>query len=168
MNNISEEFRYRLPKLIANVSIVLIFVGMSYIVGWSLTGISTEIVFLLQIGLLLASGFFLVRTLFDVLTVIDKATKLFLKSLGIKKELSRQRVFKDIIYIVAILLVSATIFPLLSNLSNVGAILQEITTYAALALILLFVYDIARTFYRVTEKRANSFANRNSSEGENN
>jgi len=32
-----------------------------------------------------------------------------------------------------------------------------------LGLILLFVYDIGRTFYRITEKKANSVANRISS-----
>jgi hypothetical protein len=168
VNAVREEIRYRLPRLIANVAIALSFTGMSYIVLWTLSSISTEIVFLLQIGLLLVAGIFLVRTLFDALTIVDKVTGLFLRLLGIKEGLSRQRVFKDTIYIVAILLVAAAIFPLFSNLPNFGPLLQEITTYAALGLILLFVYDIGRTFYRITEKKANSVANRfsNSSNGE--
>jgi len=168
VNAVSEEIRYRLPKLIANVAIALAFAGMSYIVLWTLNSISTEIAFLLQIGLLLVAGLFLVRTLFDALTIVDNVTRLFLRRLGIKEGWSRQRVFKDTIYIVAILLVAAAIFPLFSNLSNFGALLQEITTYAALGFILLFVYDIGRTFYRITEKKANSVANRfsNSSNGE--
>ena len=160
MNAVREEIRYRLPRLIANVAIALAFAGMSYIVLWTLNSISTEIVFLLQIGLLLAAGIFLVRTLFDALTIVDNVTGLFVRLLGIKEGWSRQRVFKDTIYIVAILLVAATIFPLLSNLSTFGPLLQEITTYAALGLIILFVYDIGRTFYRITEKKANSVANR--------
>ena len=160
MNAVSEEIRYRLPRLIANVAIALAFAGMSYIVLWTLNSISTEIVFLLQIGLLLAAGIFLVRTLFDALMIIDKATGLFLRRLGIKEGLSRQRVFKDTVYIVGILLVAAAIFPLFSRLPNFGPLLQEITTYAALVLILLFVYDIGRTFYRITEAKANSVANR--------
>ncbi|MDH5770383.1 MAG: hypothetical protein OEZ25_03755 [Candidatus Bathyarchaeota archaeon] len=160
MNAVSEEIRYRLPRLIANVALALVFSAMSYIVLWTLNSISTEITFLLQIGLLLVAGIFLVRTLFDALAIIDNATGLFLRHLGIKEGWSRQRVFKDTIYIVAILLVAAAIFPLLSNLSNFGPLLQEITTYAALGLILLFVYDIGRTFYRITEKKANAVANR--------
>jgi hypothetical protein len=32
-----------------------------------------------------------------------------------------------------------------------------------LGLLLLFIYDIGRTFYRITEKKANSVANRISS-----
>jgi len=168
VNAVSEEIRYRLPRLIANVAIALAFAGMSYIVLWTLNSISTEIVFLLQIGLLLAAGLFLVRTLFDALTIVDKVTGLFLRHLGIKDGWSRQRIFKDTIYIVAILLVAAAIFPLFSNLSTFGPLLQKITTYVALGLILLFVYDIGRTFYRITEKKANSVANRisNSSNGE--
>jgi len=166
VNAVSEEIRYRLPRLIANVAIALAFAGMSYIVLWTLNSISTEIVFLLQIGLLLAAGLFLVRTLFDALTIVDKVTGLFLRHLGIKDGWSRQRIFKDTIYIVAILLVAAAIFPLFSNLSTFGPLLQKITTYVALGLILLFVYDIGRTFYRITEKKANSVANRISSNEE--
>jgi hypothetical protein len=166
VNAVREEIRYRLPRLIANVVIALFFAGMSYIVLWTLSNISTEIAFLLQIGLLIVAGIFLVRTLFDALAIIDNATGLFLRHLGIKEDWSRQRVFKDTIYIVAILLVVAAIFPLFSKLSNFGPLLQEITTYAALGLILLFVYDIGRTFYRITEEKANSVANRISSDKE--
>jgi hypothetical protein len=163
VNAVSEELRNRLPKLIANVAIAMIFLAMSFIALWTLSGISTEIVFLSQIGLLLAAGLFLVRTLFDALMIIDKATGLFVRRLGIKDGWSRQRIFKDTIYVVAILLVAATIFPIFSNLSPFGPLLQEITTYAVLGLLLLFMYDIGRTFYRITEKKANSVANRISS-----
>ena len=168
MNAVSEGIRYRLPRLMANVALALFFAGMSFIVLWTLNSISTEIAFLLQIGLLLVAGIFLVRTLFDALTIVDNVTGLFLRLFGIKEGLSRQRVFKDTIYIVAILLVAAATFPLFSELSNFGPLLQKITTYAALGLILLFVYDIGRTFYRITEAKANSVANRisNSSNGE--
>ena len=159
MNGV-REVRDILPRLIANISIALAFVGMSFIVLWTLNGISTEIVFLLQIGLLLAAGIFLVRTLFDVLTIFDNITGLFLRLLGIKEGWSRQRIFNDTIYIVVILLVAAGLFPLLRNLSTYGPLLHEIITYAALGLIFLFVYDIGRTFYRITEEKAISVSNR--------
>jgi hypothetical protein len=163
VNAVSEELRNRLPKLVANVAITMVFLTISFIVLWTLSGISTEIVFLAQIGLLLAAGLFLVRTLFDALVIIDKATGLIVRRLGIKDGLSRQRIFKDVVYVVAILLVAATIFPIFSRLPTYGPFLQEITTYAALGLLLLFVYDIGRTFYRITENKANSVANRISS-----
>ena len=153
MNPVTEEIRIKLPKLLANVSIVLVFFSMSFIVSWMLSSINTGIGFMLQIGLLIVSGIFVVRTLFDSLAIIDKATGVFLIRLGIKEKMSRQRVFKDTAYIVATLLVAATTFPLFSKLPNFGPLLQEITTYTALGLILLFVYDIGRNFYRLTEKR---------------
>lgn len=145
------------------MSIALVFAAMSYVVLWTLNSVSAEIVFLLQLGFLLVAGIFLVRTLFDALTIVDKLTGLFVRFLGIKEGLSKQRIFKDTIYIVAILLVAAAVVPWFSKLSSFGLLLQEITTYAVLGLILLFVYDIGRIFYRITEKKANSVANRISS-----
>jgi hypothetical protein len=163
MNAVSEELRNRLPKLIANTAITIVFLAMSFIALWTLSDISTEIVFLSQIGLLLAAGLFLVRTLFDALMIIDKVTGLFVKRLGVKDGWSRQRIFKDTVYVVAILLFAAAIFPLFTRLPNYGYLFQEITTYVAFGLVLLFVYDIGRTFYRISEKKANFVANRISS-----
>lgn len=160
MDTVREEIRFRLPKLVANLALALLFWVMSYITSMMLTNISTEAGFLAQLGLLLASGIFLIRTLFDALRIVDKVTKSFLRRLGINEEWSRQRILKDTIFIVVILLVAAAIFPIFSNLSIFASLLQQITTYVALGLILLFVYDIGRTLYRITEKTANSVANR--------
>ena len=168
MHTLSEEIRFTLPKLIANTAIALVFWVLSYISLVTLNSISPEIAFLLEIGLLLGAGIFLVRTLLGALTVINKLTVIFLRRLGIMEGWSWQRIAKDSTYIVVIFLVTAAIFPLFSNLPNFGALLQEITTYVAVGLILLFVYDIGRTFYKITEKKANSVANRlsHSSNGE--
>ena len=160
MHTLSEEIRFTLPKMIANTVIALVFWVMSYISLMTLYSINPEIAFLLEIGLLLGAGIFLVRTLLGTLTVINKVTGLFLRRLGIKKGWSWQRISKDSVYIVVIFLVTAALFPLFSNLSNFGAFLQEITTYISMGLILLFVYDIGRTFYRISEEKANSVANR--------
>ncbi|MCW8802257.1 MAG: hypothetical protein OQK81_02770 [Candidatus Bathyarchaeota archaeon] len=160
MSTVSEEFRQKFPRLVANLVIAVVFTGISQIVSWVFKGINPDILFLLQIGLILAAGIFLVRGLFDALSVTDKVTKQLLKQVGIKKELSRQRIFKDTICIVAILLVAAAIVPIISNLSSSIPFLQEIITYSAMGLIALFVYDIGRTFYRITEKKANGLADR--------
>jgi len=168
VDTVREEIRYRIPKLVANLTLALLFWIMSYITSITLTGISKEAGFLSQLGLFLVAGIFFIRTLFDALTIIDKMTKSFLKRFGIKEERSRRRILKDIIYIIAILLVAGAIFPILNNVSIFAPLLQQITTYVTLGLILLFVYDIGRTIYRITEKTANSVANRisNSSRGE--
>ncbi|MGW8289290.1 MAG: hypothetical protein ACWGNP_03360, partial [Candidatus Bathyarchaeia archaeon] len=148
-------------------SIALVFAGMSYVVLWAPNSVSTEIVFLLQLGFLLVAGMFLVRTLLDALMIVDKVTGSFVRRLGITEGMSRQRIFKDITYIVAILLVAAALFPLFKSISNFGPLLQEIISYAVLGLIAVFVYDIGRTFYRITEKKANSVANRISTSNNN-
>jgi cation transport ATPase len=166
VNSVTEEVRVRLPKILANLAIALIFFGMSYIIVWTLSTASTEIVYLLQIGLLIATGIFLIRTLLDTLVIIDRATRLFLRSLGIKEGWSRQRVFKDTIYIVAILLVAAATIPLFSRIPTYEPLLQQVLTYSAFALILVFVYDIGRTLYRITEKKANLVADRISNSNE--
>ena len=160
MNAVSEEIKYRLPKLVANISIALVFFAISFVVLWTLSGISTDTVFLLQIGSLLVAGIFMIRTMFDVLVIIDKATGLFLRRLGFKEDRSRQRVFKDTLFIVGIILIAAAIYPIFTSLADYGTLFQEITTYTAMGLIILFVYDIGRTFYRITETKANSVADR--------
>ena len=160
MNAASEELRRKFPKLIANIVIAVIFTSISQFVGWFFGGINPDILFLLQIGLLLGAGIFLVRTLFDALTVTDKATKLLLKQVGIKNERSNQRIFKDTIAIVVVLLIAAAIVPIISNLPSMGPLLQEIITYTAMGLIVLFVYDIGRSIYRITEKKANGLADK--------
>ena len=160
MANVRDEIRYTIPKLVANLSLALLFWLMSYFTSVTLTRFSNEAGFLSQLGLLLTAGIFLVRALFDALTIVDKMTKSFLKRLGIKEEWSRQRILKDIIYIVVTLLVTAAIFPIFTELSEFNSLLQQVTTYAALGLILLFVYDIGRTFYKITEKTANLVADR--------
>ena len=160
MRTVLEEIRFSLPKLAANLVLALFFWVMSYVTSITLTSISSEAGFLSQLGLLLAAGIFLVRTLFNALTIVDKVTKSFLRHLGIKEEWSRQRILKDIIYIVVTLLVTAAIFPIFTELSEFNSLLQQVTTYAALGLILLFVYDIGRTFYKITEKTANLVADR--------
>jgi hypothetical protein len=160
VNSVTNETRIRLPKIVANLAIALVFLALSYIVLWTLSTISSEIVFLLQIGLLIAAGIFLIRTILDALPIIDKTSRLFLKRLGIQEGWSRQRVYKDTIYIVAIMLVAAAIIPLFSSLPISEPVLRDITTYSAFGLILVFVYDIGRTFYRITEKKTNLLVKR--------
>ena len=159
MNTLGEEILYRLPKVVSNLALALIFWVARYIVLVTLNTVNAEHVFLLQMGLLIVTGIFLVRASFNALTIADRLTGSFLKRLGIKEGWSRQRIFKDTICIVAVLLVAAALFPFFNTLSNVEQLMQQITTYFALGLIFLFVFDIGRTFYQITEAKANSVTN---------
>jgi len=160
MNALREELLYRSPKIVSNLALALIFWVARYIVLVTLDTVSAEFVFLLQMGFLIVTGVFLVRASFNALTVVDQLTRSFLRRLGIKEDWSRQRIFKDMMCIVAVLLVAAALFPLFSSLSTFEPLLQQIITYAALGLIFLFVFDIGRNFYRFSEAKANSVANR--------
>ena len=160
MNTVREEILYQSPKTFSNLALALIFWVARYIVLMTLDTVNAEFVFLLQMGLLIVTGIFLVRAAFNSLNIVDKLTGSFLKRLGIKEGWSRQRIIKDLMCIVAVLLVAAAIFPLLSNLSPFEPLFQQIITYAALGLILLFVFDIGSSFYRFTEEKVKSVADR--------
>lgn len=160
MNTLREELLHRSPKVFSNIVLALIFWLIRYVVLIALDSVNAEFVFLLQMGLLIVSGIFLVRGSFNALIMIDRIIGSLLRRLGIKEDWSKQRIFKDVLCIVAILLVAAAVFPLLNGLSNFEPILQQIITYTALGLILLFVFDIGRSFYRLTEDKANSVADR--------
>lgn len=158
MNTLREEIVHRSPKIVSNLFLALIFWVIRYLLLITLPPFREELIFLLQMGLLIVTGIFLVRALFNALTVFDMLTGSFLKRLGITEGWSRQRVLKDIICIVAVLLVAAALFPLFNSMTNSVELIQQGTTYVALGLIFLFVFDIGRSFYRLTEQKANSVA----------
>ena len=160
MSQLREEILFHSPKVVSNLALALLFWVVRYFVLITLETVTAEFVFLLQMGLLLVTGIFLIRASFNTLSIIDKLIGSFLNRLGIDDVWSRQRIFKDTMYIIAILLVAAAVFPILNSLSTTEPLLQQIVTYTALGLILLFVFDIGRNFYRLTEKKANSMAKR--------
>ena len=159
MNTLREEITYRLPKVVSNVVIALIFWIARYIVQVALNIFSSELMFLLQTAFLIIVGIFLVRALFSALTLFDRLTGSLLKKFGVTENWSKQRIFKDTLGVISILLATAALVPFFSMLSNFE-LLQQITTYLALGLIFLFVFDMGRIFYRIGEKKANSVANR--------
>ena len=156
MNTLREEIIKRSPKVFSNFALALLFWLIRFVVLVVLDSINVEFVFLLQMGLLIVTGIFLVQGSFNGLIIIDRLIGSFLRRFGIDEDWSKQRIFKDTMCIVAILLIAAAVFPLLNGLSNFEPILQQIITYTALGLILLFVFDIGRSFYRLTEEKANS------------
>jgi hypothetical protein len=160
MTKLREEILFNSPKVVSNLALALLFWVARYIVLITLGTVNAEFVFLLQMGLLIVTGIFLIRASFNTLSIVDKLIGSFLNRLGIDDVWSRQRIFKDTMCIIAVLLVAAAVFPLLNSISTIEPLLQQIITYAGLGLILLFVFDIGRSFYRLTEKKANSMANR--------
>ena len=160
MTKLREEILFNSPKVVSNLALALLFWVARYIILITIGTVDAEFVFLLQTGLLIVTAIFLIRASFNTLSIVDKLIGSFLNRLGIDDVWSRQRIFKDTMCIIAVLLVAAAVFPLLNNLSTIEPLLQKIVTYSALGLILLFVFDIGRSFYRLTEKKANSMAKR--------
>ena len=101
---------------------------------------------------------FLARALSDVFFLGDLLTDIVVKRLGIKEERSPKRALRDIIYIIAILLVAAATIPILNSIESVGEILSTAVIYITLALIIILIYDIGRIIYKIIEKKAETLA----------
>ena len=124
----------------------------------SISGMSMG--FLVRITSTLIWGIFMIHALSDALVLGDLAIAEVLRFLGVREEESSRRALQDLIYIIAAILAVAGISPLLSNLGDVGSTLQTITTFIALGIITLLVYDIGRVLYRVFREKANLMAER--------
>jgi len=168
VNSVGKEFRYRLPKLAANIALALAFgaIGtLSLIVLASVTedsiilaSVTDDFAFYSWLVLTLVGGVFMIRALFDTLTIGDKTVGLFMARLGMQQRLSKSRMAKDLICIIAIILTTVAIFPFLKAIGTIGTILQSVTTIAAIMTIFLFVYDIARTVYEIVHEKASVVA----------
>ena len=129
MTTLREDILLRSPKIVSNLALAVVFWVAYYVVLVTLSPINAEQAFLLQMGLLIVSGIFVVRALFNTLTIADQLTKSFLKRLGIKDGWSRERILKDMMCIVAVLLVAAALYPLFDLISNFGQTFQQINDF---------------------------------------
>jgi len=123
-------------------------------------GLDLEASFLVWIITMAIATLFLLRALSDALILGDILTDIFVKRIGIKQEVSPKRAFRDFIYIIMVILVAAAISPVLGEVGDFGSTLRNITTYVALGIILILIYDIGRIVYRIIEQRAQSMADR--------
>ena len=73
---------------------------------------------------------------------------------------SSKRAARDAIYMIGIILAATALFPFLGTLNEIGGTLTTVTTYVALGLILILIYDMGRILYQIIEQRAESVANR--------
>jgi cation transport ATPase len=123
-------------------------------------GLDLRAEFLVWIVTMLITAVFLIRALSDALILGDIVTDIFVKRLGIKQEASPKRAFRDFIYIILVILVAAAVSPILGEIGNLGDTLRNVTTYIALGIILILIYDIGRILYRIIEQRAEAVADR--------
>jgi hypothetical protein len=163
MKDRGEEIRRRLPRLVTNVIMAIIFWLVSVFVpptleGLIVPGINTQASTLVWILTILVLGIFLIRALSDALVLGDVLTDAFVKKLGVKEERSPKRAAREFAYIIIIVLVVTAVAPLLDGIQDVGFYLSTATVYIGLGLIILFLYDIGRIIYKIIEDKADSFA----------
>ena len=158
-----EEIRRRLPRLVTNLIMAIIFWLIGVFIPPTLPslvipGINTEAYTLVWILLMVIMAIFLIRALTDALVLGDVLTDTLTKKLGVKEEQGSKRAARELVYIIAIVLVVTAISPLLLTIEDVGYYLSIATTYIGLGLIILFIYDIGRIVYKIIEKKAEALA----------
>jgi hypothetical protein len=158
-----EEIRRRLPRLVTNLIMAIIFWIISVFIPPTLPsliipGINTEASFLVWMLTMIIMAIFLIRALTDALVLGDALTDVLTKKLGVKEETASKRAARELVYIIAIVLIVTAVSPLLLNIQDVGYYLSTATVYIGLGLVILFIYDIGRTVYKIIEQKAESFA----------
>ena len=163
MKNKGEEIRRRLPRLVTNIIMAIIFWVISVFIPPTIPslivpGINIETWRLVWIFLIIVVAIFLIRALSDALVLGDVLTDVFVKRLGIKEERTPKRAAREFAYIIIIVLIVTAASPLLRNIQDVGYYLSTATVYIGLGLIIIFIYDIGRIIYKIIEEKADSFA----------
>ena len=163
MSNRGEEIRRRLPRLVTNLIMAIIFWITSVFIPPTLPslvvpGINIEASTLVWVLNMAIMVIFLIRALTDALVLGDVLTDTLTKKLGIKEERSSKRAAKEIVYIIVIVLIVTAVAPLLETINDVGIYLSAVTVYVGLGLIILFIYDIGRIIYKIIEDKAELFA----------
>lgn len=158
-----EDIRRRLPRLVTNLIMAIIFWVISIFVPPTLPsivvpGINIEASTLLWILIIIIMAIFLIRALTDALVLGDVLTDAITKKLGVKEEQASKRSARELVYIIAIVLLVTAVSPLLLNIQEVGYYLSTAFIYIGLGLVILFIYDIGRTVYKIIEKKAESLA----------
>ena len=158
-----EEIRRRLPRLVTNLIMAIIFWIISAFIPPTIPslvvpGINIEASTLVWLLTMVITAIFLIRGLTDALVLGDVLTDLIVRRLGVKEEQASKRAAREIVYIIVVVLIVTAVSPLLATIQDVGYYLSTATIYIGLGLIILFIYDIGRTVYKIIEEKAESFA----------
>ncbi|MFQ5999864.1 MAG: hypothetical protein ACE5J6_03710 [Candidatus Bathyarchaeia archaeon] len=162
---IGQEIKHRFPRLTMSLVMAIIFWIISIVIPPTVShivipGLNVNAGFLVGIVAMLFTAIFLIRALSDALVLSDIVADIVVKRLGIREEKPTRRAARDAIYIIVIILVATALYPFLGTLENAGGVLKTATTYVALGIILILIYDIGRILYRMVEQRAESLADR--------
>jgi len=163
---IGPEIRNRFPRLTMSIVMAVIFYLINTMVpplmgDIIIPGINLNADMLVGTIALIFTAIFLIRALADGLVLSDILTDIFVRRLGIKEERSPRRAARDTIYIIVVILITTALYPIINTLEpSVRDPLSIGTTYIALGIILILIYDIGRILYRIIERKAESMADR--------
>ena len=85
MNSLREEFKDKLPSLLANTTLALVFGALGLFSLLLLDTMIAGVEYLSWLVFGVVAGVFLIRALSTVLVIADKAIGLFITHLGIKE-----------------------------------------------------------------------------------
>ncbi len=158
-----EEIRRRFPKIVMNLVMAIIFWLLSAFVPPTLQtiivpGVGIDASLLVFVLMIVVMGIFLVRALSDAFVLGDIVTDVLFRKMGIKEERSPRRAAREFAYIIIIVLLDTALVPILSAVEGYGFYLKTAAIYIGLGLIIIFIYDIGRIFYKIVEEKADSFA----------
>lgn len=158
---LSSEVRLRVPRIIFNLikATIMLFV-IEYVLPLFISPkiiiplISIEINLLLRgisLIIIIYYGYSILR---DLMILSEKSISLIVKWFGIvEEETSLKRAAKDIIWIIAVLLSSAAILPLISGLPNIPSLFNILAGIFFFLLVFVFIYDFVKTIYGFSRKR---------------
>jgi len=121
--------------------------------GIAIPGLEMSVGFLVWLSSLLLSAIFLLHALALVLLFGERLTDKFVRRLGINEEKPSKRILKEVICIIAVLLIVAAISPFLKAIEKLGDELTAVTTFIALGIIVILIYDIGRGIINETERK---------------
>lgn len=165
MKKVGEDIGRRLPRLIMSLVMAIIFWIVSAVIpptvgDITLPGLAVNLGFLIWTVSMVITAVFLIRALADAIALGDVVTEIIVRKLGIKEERSPKRAARELIYIIIVILVATAVSPILNQIGDIGYSLTIVVTYLALGIIILLIYDIGRTLYRIVEQRAEVLATR--------
>ncbi len=159
----SKEIQVRIPRLVMNLMMVFIFWVLNAFVPPTLEGIylpginypASQVFWFITLLIMIM---FLARSLSDALALGNILTDVVIRMIGIKEEISPKRALRDLIYIIAIVLVAAATSPFIKSVESSISMISTAVTYIALALIIVLIYDIGRIIYNLIEEKAEILA----------
>jgi hypothetical protein len=162
---LSSEVRLRVPRIIFNLikAIIMLFI-IEYVLPLFISPkiiiplISIEINLLLRGASLIIIIYYGYSILRDIMILSEKSVSLIVKWFGIiEEETSLKRAAKDVIWIIAVLLSSAAILPLISGLPNIPPWFNILAGIFFFLLVFVFIYDFVKTIYGFSKKRIDKF-----------